>query len=77
MIDRIKMLTRLRVSGRPAAVGAAFLALFALSLALDAGVRRFGISSIKACLSGSAPLPVEVQEAFERLTRGRLVEGTV
>jgi long-chain acyl-CoA synthetase len=38
-------------------------------------VRKFGISSIKACISGSAPLPVEVQEAFERLTRGRLVEG--
>ncbi len=39
------------------------------------GVRRFGIQSIKACISGSAPLPVEVQEAFEKLTRGRLVEG--
>ncbi len=39
------------------------------------GVRKFGIQSIKACISGSAPLPVEVQEAFEKLTRGRLVEG--
>ena len=39
------------------------------------GVRRFGIDSINACISGSAPLPVEVQEAFEKLTRGRLVEG--
>ncbi len=39
------------------------------------GVRRYGIDSIKACLSGAAPLPVEVQEAFEKLTRGRLVEG--
>jgi long-chain acyl-CoA synthetase len=39
------------------------------------GVRRFGVDSIKACVSGSAPLPVEVQEAFEKLTRGRLVEG--
>jgi long-chain acyl-CoA synthetase len=39
------------------------------------GVRKFGIGSIKACISGSAPLPVEVQEAFEKLTRGRLVEG--
>ncbi len=34
-----------------------------------------GSSSIKFCISGSAPLPVEVQEAFEKLTRGRLVEG--
>jgi long-chain acyl-CoA synthetase len=39
------------------------------------GVRRYGIHSIKACISGSAPLPIEVQEAFERLTKGRLVEG--
>jgi long-chain acyl-CoA synthetase len=39
------------------------------------GVRKYGIQSIKACISGSAPLPVEVQEAFEKLTRGRLVEG--
>jgi long-chain acyl-CoA synthetase len=39
------------------------------------GVRKYGIRSIRACISGSAPLPVEVQEAFEKLTRGRLVEG--
>jgi len=39
------------------------------------GVRKFGINSIKACISGSEPLPVEVQEAFEKLTKGRLVEG--
>jgi long-chain acyl-CoA synthetase len=38
-------------------------------------VRSFGLSSIQACISGAAPLPVEVQEAFEKLTRGRLVEG--
>jgi long-chain acyl-CoA synthetase len=39
------------------------------------GVRKYGISSIKACISGSAPLHVEVQESFEKLTKGRLVEG--
>jgi len=39
------------------------------------GVRRFNIRSIKACISGAAPLPVEVQETFEKLTKGRLVEG--
>jgi long-chain acyl-CoA synthetase len=39
------------------------------------GIRRFKISSVRACVSGAAPLPIEVQEAFERLTRGRLVEG--
>ncbi len=38
-------------------------------------VRAYGLDSVKACISGAAPLPVEVQEAFEKLTRGRLVEG--
>jgi long-chain acyl-CoA synthetase len=33
------------------------------------------LSSIKACLSGAAPLPVEVADEFERLSGGRLVEG--
>jgi long-chain acyl-CoA synthetase len=39
------------------------------------GVRQYGLASIRACISGSAPLPVEVQETFEKLTKGRLVEG--
>ena len=39
------------------------------------GVRAYGLSSIKACISGAAPLPIEVQEAFEKLSQGRLVEG--
>lgn len=38
-------------------------------------IEKYDLSSIKACLSGSAPLPVEVQERFEELTGGRLVEG--
>ncbi|MEM7334984.1 MAG: AMP-binding protein, partial [Chloroflexota bacterium] len=38
-------------------------------------VREFGLSSVKACISGAAPLPIEVQEAFEKLSHGRLVEG--
>jgi long-chain acyl-CoA synthetase len=38
-------------------------------------VRRYGVASIRVCICGSAPLPVEVQESFEKLTRGRLVEG--
>ncbi len=46
-----------------------------LSISSYHGVRKYGINSIKACISGSAPLPVEVHEAFEKLTRGRLVEG--
>ncbi len=33
------------------------------------------LSSIKACLSGAAPLPMEVAERFEQYSGGRLVEG--
>ncbi len=38
-------------------------------------IGNYDLSSIKACLSGSAPLPVDVQEKFERITGGKLVEG--
>ena len=38
-------------------------------------IKKYDLSSIKACLSGSAPLPVEVQEKFEEITGGKLVEG--
>lgn len=39
------------------------------------GVEKMDLSSIDACISGAAPLPLEVQQTFERLTHGRLVEG--
>ncbi len=38
-------------------------------------IAKYDLSSIEACLSGSAPLPVEVQEKFEQVTGGKLVEG--
>ena len=38
-------------------------------------VKEYDLRSIKYCLSGAAPLPVEVQEQFERITGGKLVEG--
>ncbi|SDC25530.1 long-chain-fatty-acid--CoA ligase [Shouchella lonarensis] len=38
-------------------------------------IGKYDLSSIKACLSGSAPLPLEVQETFEEITKGRIVEG--
>ncbi|MEM7129281.1 MAG: alpha/beta fold hydrolase [Chloroflexota bacterium] len=38
-------------------------------------IRDYGLSSVKACISGAAPLPIEVKETFEKLTKGRLVEG--
>ena len=46
-----------------------------LAIANYPRVRSYGVAAIRTCVSGSAPLPVEVQEAFEKLTRGRLVEG--
>jgi len=39
------------------------------------GVEKYDLSSIKACISGSAPLPIEVKREFERITGGKLVEG--
>lgn len=36
---------------------------------------KYDISCIHSCLSGSAALPVEVQEQFEKVTGGKLVEG--
>ncbi|WP_339206531.1 long-chain fatty acid--CoA ligase [Paenibacillus sp. FSL K6-3182] len=36
---------------------------------------KIDFSSINVCVSGSAALPLEVQEKFEALTGGRLVEG--
>lgn len=36
---------------------------------------KYDLSSIDSCISGSAPLPVEVQERFEEITGGKLVEG--
>jgi len=36
---------------------------------------KYDVSSIKACISGAAPLPMEVQQRFQELTGARLVEG--
>ncbi|MCM3716018.1 long-chain-fatty-acid--CoA ligase [Halalkalibacter oceani] len=38
-------------------------------------IETYDLSSVLACLSGAAPLPLEVQQTFERLTGGKLVEG--
>ncbi|UAL46399.1 long-chain-fatty-acid--CoA ligase [Sutcliffiella horikoshii] len=38
-------------------------------------IKKYDLSSIDSCISGSAALPVEVQEQFERVTGGKLVEG--
>ncbi len=38
-------------------------------------VGDYDLTSIRACISGSAPLPVEVAETFEKITGAKLVEG--
>lgn len=38
-------------------------------------VEQYNVQSIRYCISGGAPLPLEVQERFERLSGGLLVEG--
>jgi long-chain acyl-CoA synthetase len=37
--------------------------------------KKYDLSSIRACFSGAAPLPVAVAEKFEASTGGRVVEG--
>ncbi len=39
------------------------------------GVANYDLSSIRACISGGAALPVEVQKRFQEITGGNLVEG--
>jgi long-chain acyl-CoA synthetase len=54
-----------------------FPAVPALFVAINnfPGVERIDIGSVRACFSGSAPLPVDVMERFEKLTGGRITEG--
>ncbi|MBT3340864.1 MAG: long-chain fatty acid--CoA ligase [Planctomycetes bacterium] len=39
------------------------------------GIEKRDLSSVKYCFSGSAPLPEDVQETFEKLTGAIIVEG--
>jgi long-chain acyl-CoA synthetase len=38
-------------------------------------VQQYNLKSVKVCVSGSAPLPAEVQTRFEELTGAKVVEG--
>lgn len=46
-----------------------------ISLLNDPMLKKYNLSSVEACISGAAPLPKEIQEQFEEVTGGRLVEG--
>lgn len=38
-------------------------------------IKQHNLHSIRVCVSGASPLPLQVQKEFEQLTDGRLVEG--
>ncbi len=46
-----------------------------LALARAAEKKPHNLSSVKVCISGSAPLPLEVQRRFEQVSGGKVVEG--
>ncbi|QDV05949.1 Long-chain-fatty-acid--CoA ligase [Planctomycetes bacterium Poly30] len=39
------------------------------------GVESLDMTSVKSCFSGSAPIPRDVQEKFEKLTKSTIIEG--
>ena len=47
----------------------------AINNAPDVSAGKVDLTSIKACISGSAPLMKQTKEKFENLTGGRIVEG--
>jgi long-chain acyl-CoA synthetase len=46
-----------------------------VGIASHPDIGKYDVSSIRACISGAAGLPPEVQDSFEALTGGKLVEG--
>jgi len=47
----------------------------AINIHPDVLAKKYDLSTIKACISGSAPLMRETKDRFEALTGGKLVEG--
>jgi long-chain acyl-CoA synthetase len=69
LIDTLKLISKLRPTVMPG-VPTLFNAIMRYPR-----VRNFDISSLEFCLSGGAPLPVEVKRGFEALAGCHLVEG--
>jgi long-chain acyl-CoA synthetase len=46
-----------------------------VALVNDERSRKYDLSSIDICVSGGAPLPIEVRRDFEKITGGHLYEG--
>ncbi len=67
--DALKLIARSRPTVLPGAPP-----IYA-ALANHPRAGKFDLSSVEICISGAAPLPAEVQAAFERRTGARIVEG--
>ncbi len=67
--DVLKTMTRKKPTLFPA-VPSIFTAILN-----DPALGRYSLSSIRRCISGGAPLPVEIKQRFEALTGCVLVEG--
>jgi long-chain acyl-CoA synthetase len=46
-----------------------------INLLAHPDLKNYKLDSIRVCVSGAAPLPVEVQQQWEKVTGGKLVEG--
>lgn len=46
-----------------------------LALLMHPKIKDYDLTSIRACISGSAPLPIEIMKNFEELTGAHVVEG--
>ena len=38
-------------------------------------ISKYNLTSVKLCLSGAAPLPIQVKQQFEKMTGAKLIEG--
>jgi len=67
--DVLRMIVKYRVS--------IFMGVQAMYVAINnfPGIGKYDLSSIRICISGAGPLHGEVQDRFEELTGGKLVEG--
>ncbi len=69
LIDALKLIDKLKPTIMPG-VPTLFNAIMNA-----ADLKKYDLSSLKFCLSGGAPLPLEVRNGFEKLTGCNLVEG--
>ncbi|MFW6005290.1 MAG: long-chain-fatty-acid--CoA ligase, partial [Desulfonatronovibrionaceae bacterium] len=46
-----------------------------MALLQQKGINKFDLSSINYCVSGSAPIPVEIIERFKKMTGSEIIEG--